>query len=51
MAHLVGVTDVLGKIKMAHLHTWHTPWKISENFGEDASIGMLPIPREGGLEG
>lgn len=47
----MGVTDALNKIKMAHLNTWYTPWKISENFGEDAAIGMPPIPREGGREG
>lgn len=30
----MGVTEALDKIKMAHLHTWYTPWKISENFWE-----------------
>ena len=36
---------------------WHTSTlgtlrgKFQKIFGEDASIGMLPIPREGGMEG
>lgn len=34
MVHLKAVTDDPDKIKMAHPNTWHTPWKISENFWE-----------------
>lgn len=47
----MGVTDALGKIKMAHSDCWHSPRKIPENFGKDTPIGTPPIPREGGREG
>jgi hypothetical protein len=46
----VGVTEALGKIKMAHTDCWYSPWKIPENFEKATNIGMPPIPREGGRE-
>lgn len=51
MVHLVGVTNALGKIKMTHLKSWHSPWKIPENFWKRRIHRNAAYTREGGRTG